>query len=76
MWLRAPAGILGLKWICWCGGCLDCLVSGLCRDWDQLGAELKREPRREKGEKDDWEEEGGGRERRRVIQDTGVITMI
>ena len=51
-------------------------MSGLCRDWDQLGAELKREPRREKGEKDDWEEEGGGRERRRVIQDTGVITMI
>jgi len=28
-------------------------VSGLCLDWGQLGAELKREPRMEKGEKED-----------------------
>lgn len=78
MWLRLPpGGILDLKRICWCGGCRDCRVSGLCLLWGQLGAELKREPRMEKGEKEDWEEvEGGERERRRVIQETGVMLIL
>ena len=72
-----------LKWRPPGGGCLDCLAwtgwgclgSGRGRDWwgGQEGPELKREPRREKGEKEDWLEAGGGSTRQSSSQGTGGV---
>jgi len=44
-----------------------------------VGPELKREPRREKGEKEDWLAAGGEQTRpsvRRASQETGVILVV
>ena len=75
-----PRGSFALKWRPPGGGCLDCLASGCLEsglgrgDWGgQEGPELKREPSREKGEKEDWLAAGGEQERRRASQETGVI---
>lgn len=81
LWPSWPSGILARKCS---GGCLDCLatcwrLSGRGRDWGQLGPELKRDPRREKGEKEDWVAAGGEQNRgsvRMVSQETGVILVV